>query len=411
MSDLPNILFAWELGANFGHVNKLGQVARALQGRATLTIAARDPSAVRALLPNLNVTLLPAPTVGTRPLHKGEQAGICYPGALRQDGWDRKDKLLPILECWDALLAAYPPAIIVAQAAPAVLLAARGTGIKTALLGSGYDAPPLSAPMPCYVQDDAKAAALAQDQEAKTLDVVNACLAARGQTPVADFRDILRTDCPILVADAATDHFGPRDHYEPDHPPYIGQILSVDTGAELTWRDRGVPKVLAYFRPNTPQFAAAVKGLGQLAPDLDLILAVPGIDPGLKSQFEARSAVVVDGPVRLDRLLPDCDLGVSHGTNGIGSAFIAFGVPQLGIPTHREQLLFAQAVARSGLGLGLAGKFGAEQVIEAVQKALAAGGMAQKAKAVAQSLKDDGLDRPAERAAEMLLETISRTAP
>ena len=407
MSKLPHVLFAWELGANFGHVNKLGQVARALEGRAKLTVVARDPAAVRALLPDLDVTLLPAPTVPTRPLHKGEQPGICYPGALRQDGWDRSEKLLPLLECWDALLAAYPPDVLVAQAAPAALLAARGTKVKTALLGSGYDAPPLCAPMPSYAPDDQKAAALAQDQEAKTLEVVNACLLARGQEPVANFCDILRTDCPILVADPATDHFAPRARYEPDHPPYLGQILSVDTGTETAWRNRGVPKVLAYLRPNTQQFAAAIKGLGQLAPDLDLILAVPGIDPSLKSQLEARSAVVIDGPVRLDRLLPECDLGVSYGTNGIGSAFIAFGVPQLGIPTHREQLLFTQAVARSGLGLGLAGKFGAEQVIEAVQKALAAGGLAEKAKTVAQSLKDDGLDRPAERAAEMLLETIA----
>lgn len=411
MSALPHVLFAWELGANFGHVNKLGQVARALEGRAKLTVAARDPAAVRALLPDLEITLLPAPMVATRPLHKGEQAGICYPGALRQDGWDRSDKLLPLLECWDALLAAYPPDVIVAQAAPASLLAARGTSAKTALLGSGYDAPPLCAPMPCYVPDDDKAAALAQDQEAKTLEVVNACLTARGQTPVAHFCDILRTDCPILVANPATDHFAPRARYQKDHPPYIGQILSVDTGTELAWRNRGVPKVLAYLRPNTPQFAAAAKGLGQLAPNLDLILAVPGIDPNLKSQLEARSAVVVDGPVRLDRLLPDCDLGVSHGTNGIGSAFIAFGVPQLGIPTHREQLLFSQAVARAGMGLGLAGKFGPEQVIEAVQKALAAGGLKTKTKAMAQTLKDDGLDRPAEQAADMLLATIGAAEP
>jgi len=406
MSKLPHVLFAWELGANFGHVNKLGQVARALEGRAKLTVVARDPAAVRALLPDLDITLLPAPIVPTRPLHKGEQPGICYPGALRQDGWDQPEKLLPLLECWDALFAAYPPDVLVAQAAPAALLAARGTNMKTSILGSGYDAPPLSAPMPCFAPDDDKAAALAQDQEAKTLDVVNACLTARGQTPVENFCDILRTDCPILVADPATDHFAPRDRFEPDHPPYLGQILSVETGQETAWRNRGVPKVLAYLRPNTQQFAAAIKGLGQLAPDLDLILAVPGIDPALKQQLEARSAVVVDGPVRLDRLLPECDLGISHGTNGIGAAFISFGVPQLGIPTHREQLLFAQAVARSGLGLGLAGKFGGEQVIEAVQKALAAKGLAEKAKAKAKSLKADGLDRPAERAAEMLLDTV-----
>ncbi len=398
----PHILFAWEMGANYGHANKVTQVAEALAGKAKLTIAARDPVAIRSLSPDLPATLLPAP-YNSRSPHKGEAFGQSFPGLLQTEGWDDANKLGPLVESWRSVYELTKPDILVAQAAPTALLAARDLGFRKAILGSGWDTPARADPMPCFSPEDPGSVRLAHEQEAKVFAIANEVLRTFGSAPLPAFRDLYDVDQTLLVAMAETDHMAPRDAIEPDHPPYLGQLITDQSGQELSWIKQDVPRILAYLRPTNPQYIEIARGLARIGASCDIILAVPGVNPTQAQQLTDKGIRVVDGPVRLDRLLPDCDLGVSHGTNGIGSAFITYGVPQIGIPTHHEQMLFTKAVARAGLGLGIAGDFKADQVVEAIQRALGSKTMKEKTVEVKKSIVARDLHRPAERAAEMLL--------
>lgn len=399
---MSRIFFAWELGANFGHINKVSQVAAELEDEAELFVAARNVTALRALAPDLKAKGLPAPYSPTRGLHKDEPSGQCYPGVLLTEGWDSAAKLTALIEAWRGLFELVAPDLIVAQAAPTALLAARGLGVKTAMLGSGWDAPPRAHPMPAFTPENADAVTIAHAQEETVLGHANEALAAFGAPPLETFKDLLQTDAYPLVAWPETDHFSPREAIEPGHPPYLGQLLSIDAGREVAWRNRGGARVLAYLRPGSGQFAAGVKALAQLGPSADVILASPGIDPKLADKLSARSVLVVDGPVRLDKLLPDCDLGLHFGSNGIGSAFLAHGVPQICLPTQQEQMMFAQSLGRAGLAYGLAGKYDGPQVADAIRKALANEKMTANARAVAERVMGDGQQRAEAAAADQL---------
>lgn len=399
---MTRILFAWEMGANLGHANKITQVARQLQGKMDVTIAARSVIAIRDLDPRLNARLMQAPFMPTRPTRAGEPPGQNYPGALLQEGWDSAKSLIPLMEAWHALFDLVQPDILVAQAAPTALLAARGRGFRKAMLGSGYDAPPRATPMPCFTPDNQDAVILAKAQEADALTQANAALLHYGLPALTAFRDLLDVDRYLLAAYPECDHFPLRAAIEPDHPPYLGQLLSIDSGEEVAWANTGAPRIMAYLRPGTAHCNSGVQGLAALGSGADIILAAPGIAPEQAAQLRARGLQVFDGPVRLDRILPDCDLGMSHGTNGIGAAFIAHGVPQIALPTHREQMLFAQAVATAGLGLGIAGQYGGPQVVEAVRKALNTAKLQARCLAVRDLISANGLDRPARAAADIL---------
>jgi len=122
---LPRILFAWEAGENFGHVSKIAEVARSLTGRAEVLAAVRNPIALRQIAPDLPVTVLPAPAAPPQAPTAGDDAGRSYPDVLRHIGWSSPQTLGPLVEAWRNMFALARPDVLVVQAAPTALLAAR----------------------------------------------------------------------------------------------------------------------------------------------------------------------------------------------------------------------------------------------------------------------------------------------
>ncbi|MEM1159556.1 MAG: nucleotide disphospho-sugar-binding domain-containing protein [Pseudomonadota bacterium] len=384
---LPRILFAWEAGENFGHVSKIAEVARGLTGRAELLAAVRNPIALRQIAPDLPVTILPAPAAPPQVLMSGDDAGRSYPDVLRHAGWAALETLAPLVEAWRNLFALVQPDVLAVQAAPTALLAARGTGLRTAMIGSGFDAPPRAHPMPAFYHWDKDANTPPVTREAGVLEVANRVLAEVDAPTLSRFCDLLQTDAYLLATFAEIDHYGLRTVFEPDHPPYLGQLVTLDQGTEMTWRPQVRHRILAYLRPRTPPFEPAVRALARLDRSHDVILAAPGASNDLAERLQSTSIRLHSGPVRLDRLLPECDLGISHASNGVAAAFVMAGVPQLGLPGHAEQVMIAQTVARQKLGLGLVGQFGPDAVQNALETTLGSTAMRQRAQKTAGRLQ------------------------
>lgn len=366
----PRVLFAWELGANFGHANKIARAAERLQDEADLFVAAREVAAIRQIAPDLKTTLLPAPYARTRRLSRGEQGPVNFAAMLSTEGWHDPVELGAAVESWRSLFDLVRPDVIVFQAAPTALLAARGTGRKTVVLGGGYDNPPLSSPMAPFDGEKPELIEIAKTQEAAVLACANEALAMNDAPKAGAFCDLLASDLSLLMTWAEIDHYENRAKVQPDHPPYLGALLGTGQGVELDWAGCDGARILAYLRPGSPYANAGLQALAAAGPANDIILSAPGIAPPDVKALTARGVQVSDKPVRLDRLLPNCDLGLSHASNGVGAAFLTAGVRQVGLPAQREQAMFARKLARSGLGLGIEGQFGPEVVNQTIRQAL-----------------------------------------
>lgn len=384
---LPRILFAWEAGENFGHVSKIAEVARCLTGRAEVLAAVRNPIALRQIAPDLPVTVLPAPAAPPHAPMAGEDAGRSYPDVLRHIGWSSPETLSPLLEAWRNLFALAQPDVLVAQAAPTALLAAQGLGLRTAMFGSGFDAPPRAHPMPSFYHWDKAANTPPVDREAKVLEVANRVLDNVGAPQLQRFCDLLQTDAYLLATFAEIDHYSPRTAFEPTPPPYLGQLFTLNQGAQMTWRPKARRRILAYLRPRTSPFEAAVKALARLDGTHDIILAAPGASAQLAERLQPTAIRLCSGPVRLDQLLAECDLGISHASNGMAAVFAMAGAPQLCLPTHAEQIMVAYAIARQKLGLGLVGQFGTDAVHDALNTLLGSTAMHLQAQQTAARLQ------------------------
>ncbi len=370
MAERPRLLFAWELGDNFGHAGKIVCVARALADRYDVFIAAKNPGAIRQMAPDLDARLLPAPVVKTRNMQPDEAPGASFPGMLLQDGWDDPATLAPFVEAWWNLFDLVEPDVLIAQAAPTALLAARGLEMRRVILGSGYDNPPCATPMPLLFPEQAGAADTAARQEAMALATANATLEAAGQPAMAHFCDLLKVDLSLLVTWPELDHYEDRDALQPDLPPFIGPLAVREAGTEVGWVGRDGPRIFAYLRPGSPQSVAAFGALLAMAPRADIVIASPGIIDKEADLLRGAGAQVIDGPVRLAPLLERCDLGISHAGNGTATALLLAGVPQLFLPTQMEQTLFARTLGRRGFGLGIGGRYGKAEVAQAIDRVL-----------------------------------------
>lgn len=388
MAARPRLLFAWELGANFGHASKIIEVIRALRGRADVIVAARNVLPLRQLAPDLEMRLIAAPTAPPDPGRESKDIGVNYADDLRHTGWARPRTLQTLMEAWRTLFDLVRPDVLVAQFAPTALLAARTLAPPppTAIFGIGYDMPPRADPTPAFFYWNKDAASAAAAKEAVVVQTANQALATFGTPPLGSFADLHRVDLARLATIAELDGYAPRAQFGDDDPEYLGWIATASAGAEARWRPDAERRLFAYVRPPRASARAAIEAMAALPPDWDVIVAAPGLARADAERFARPHVRLIDGLARLDLLLPACDVGLSHGSHGMAAQFVAAGAPQISLPLHAEQTLTAHALARNRLGLGLLGAFAAKEIGDAIHRVAGLPQLAENNRALARAL-------------------------
>lgn len=399
----PRILFAWELGANFGHASNVAEVVRTLGDRIDPIVVAKDPVSFRKIAPDVQAELLPAPRAQARPAPVREALGRSYPDDLRHVGWADAQELTALTESWSALFRMAKPDIIAMQAAPTAALAAAGGSAKTAQFGYGYDLPPRISPMPpFYFWMDNMAEGL-EAREAAILANANAARKALGLSGFDRFADILDADAYLLGCYPDIDPYNPRSQFEEARPAYYGQLATTNVGQSVDWRADAEHRLFAYVQADKATAKLALEAFAGLGGHWDCIVASPGLPDAFVQQMSRPHLRIINGPVRLDRILKDCHIAVTHGGGGTLGAFLAAGVPQVCLPTHAEQIMAARALANLGLGFGMLGKFGANDIRQMVERVVATPDMRKRTRAAAKRLKQQNLLEPSKRIGAELL--------
>ncbi|TNF37887.1 MAG: hypothetical protein EP329_01965, partial [Deltaproteobacteria bacterium] len=142
MSAAPTVLLAQELGMGLWHARLLAAIARALEERGLRCLfALADPVLARPVL-RPDDLVLPAPVYV--PAGGVVPAGVStrsFADILGACGWVDPAVVGALMKSWDALLALARPAVVVADHAPTLLLAARGR-LPRVSVGLGFTTPP-----------------------------------------------------------------------------------------------------------------------------------------------------------------------------------------------------------------------------------------------------------------------------
>jgi UDP:flavonoid glycosyltransferase YjiC (YdhE family) len=133
---MSTVGFAWELGANYGHLARSLPIAQCLRARGHKTMfAVRDVEVAHALLTPAKIGFIGAPCL-TRPA-ASVTSPVNYSQMLLGAGYAQPTTLSALLCAWIHLWQSIEPDCVVIDHSPTALLAARALDIPAVLLGTG----------------------------------------------------------------------------------------------------------------------------------------------------------------------------------------------------------------------------------------------------------------------------------
>lgn len=344
---MSRIAFCWEFGSNLGHLSRLLPLASELRKRGhEVLVAVRDVRLATELLAPSGVPFVQSPRMGEAPRERRDPVG--YADMLFLQGWGNAAELWGAAQAWGNLLRLFRASAVVVDYSPAALLTARIIGLPCAILGTGFEVPPLQTPLPGFPGAPAFSTTTgAETAETRVLASANEVLRAYGASQLGALRDLFQTDKRWLTTFAELDQYGARAGED-----YIGPIGSLDRAESASWPDGFYSRVLAYLRPETPGLKEIAEVLAS-QPELAVICAVPGL-AAESLKLSARTGFqLFSRPVSFSSLLPQASLFVSYGPAASVTQSLLRGVPQLIAPAHVEAQMTAVRVLAIGAGLVL----------------------------------------------------------
>lgn len=335
---MAKILLGWELGGNYGHVNQLKALSkRLIQDGHSVYLALQRIDAGKKLFGPPEY-LLQAPVwpncLKDVYRHVSEDSAANYGDMLIQFCFDKKWALPSMISGWNAILKHVKPDAIIADSAPALLMAAKNK-IPTIRIGSGYDVPPftMKAFPPLYGKESVENHELAVEK-------VNAALKLCGQARINFLPQCLMSDQDMVAVFKAFDPYyrwRKTRYYTPSVPNPLPSIS-----------DRMGEEIFVYYQSVTKEAVPLWDALAESK--LPVRLHIPDLDKTHIDAFRDLGFKFEEAPVPIEDIIKKSRLLISHGGLGMASTALLCGLPHLILSHDLEKSLNGHAV--SGIGLG-----------------------------------------------------------
>lgn len=338
---MASIFYAWEFGANLGHIGAFLPVGRELRARGhTVHWAVAHPHQAVQLLPRDGFAWLQAPAF---PEQGRDGPPLNYADILLRFGYGHAGDLLGLTVAWRELLRLTGAQIVLADHAPTAILAARTLDIPVMLFGSGFFAPPQINPTPNLRPWTDVPLERLQQTDALALASMNSVLAQFGKPALGAVAELFRVTEDSLLT------FPELDHYAQRGPARYWGILPAAVASPPQWP--GVPgqRVFAYLRPDSAHFEAALQVLH--ASQTAVLIYAPAAPHELLARYAAPHMHFATAPVDLNAAAKEADAAATYASPAATIAFLLAGKPVLMLPGHLEQFLTARRVVEMGAGL------------------------------------------------------------
>ena len=340
-SAMSKLLYAWEFGANLGHIGTFLPVARELRNRGhdVNWVVTHTNQAVK-LLDRDSFAWLQAPTMGET---RREGPPLSYADILLRFGYANGEELLGLVVAWRQLFILLKPSLVLADHSPTAILAARTLDIPVMLFGSGFFAPPQTSPTPnMRPWINVPMERLARI-EAEALASINFVIKRFTKPPLAVLAELFQVDETALLT------FPELDHYAQRGPAAYWGTLPAAVADPPHWTSQERPRVYAYLRASSPHFEAALQALHGL--NRPCLIYCPDMPDLLRQRYSSPWLDFATLPVDLTQVAQQADSAVTYGSPAATVAFLLAGKPVLMIPGHLEQFLFSLRVEGFGAGL------------------------------------------------------------
>lgn len=398
---MSRVLFAWELGANLGHLSRDLPVAQKLRDAGyEVLFAVRDTRVAAEVLSPAGFDFVQAPVaVGRTRL---AQPPANYAELLAAEGWCDRQALLGHLRAWASLIALGAFDAVVADHAPGALIAARIAGRIGIAFGNGFEIPPDTEPMPSIRPWQNYSPERLLASERRVLTDINVSVSALGGEAYARLGQVFGAR-PVLVTLGELDHYGNRDDGR-----YVGSIHGLGGVPEATWPVGEGHRVLVYLRPHHAATTAVMDELVALG--VRAVCVVPGAREEFKARYRSGHVAIVDHPVALGPLLDGATAMIGYASNGAMSEALLQGIPLLMIPSTVEQYLGARQAQAHGIGIVIDGKPDGPRIREGLTSLLTNPRYRNSALAFAARNATAGPQQAADAMAKHVMQSISERA-
>lgn len=338
---MASILYAWEFGANLGHVGAFMPLARALRDAGhEVHWMVTQPAVVGEFLASQDFTWLAAPTL---PEVSRPGPPLTYADILLRFGYGDVRALFGLVGGWREAMRLTGAQLVLADHAPTAVLAARSLGIPVMLFSNGFTVPPRRSPLPSMRPWASVPEQIVRQLDLAALSAVNTVLTRYGCAPLPRLADLFD------VAEEALVSFPELDHYADRGPArYWGSLPNAGAGQPVAWPTGGDKHIYAYLRAESPHHEAVLGAL--LALGQATAIYFPNLPPALAARFAAPHMRFLEHPADIGQMTREADLAVTYASLATTTAFLLAGKPLLLLPGHLEQFLVARRVEEMGAG-------------------------------------------------------------
>ena len=337
---MSRILCVWELGTGYGHLGRLLPVALELRQRGhEVVFALRDLTHAEAFLGRRGFRLLQSPVwMGEG---RGGDSPLNYAELLGNFGFLDEAGLTGMVRAWRELYSLTRPDLLLVDHAPTAMLAARGLGIRSALLGPGFASPPRTSPMPSIRPWLETPEAQLAEREKRVVSTINGVARALGTKPLDTLADLFEAEEDFLCT------FPELDPYSRTGARYWGPVFTAEEGVVPVWPEGSTERIFAYLLPRYRDFDRVMDQL--LALPYRTLVHAPGLSDKQTKKYQTRNVVLSPEPVHIMQASRECDLVICHGGTSTCAAALLAARPLLVLHLQIEQLLMAQGLVDRGL--------------------------------------------------------------
>jgi UDP:flavonoid glycosyltransferase YjiC (YdhE family) len=395
---VARFVFAWELGAGMGHLQRIKPIAQRLlsQGHEVWAIV-KDLRMFGTVFRDLNVQRLQSP-VPMRPANRINPqftfAQILH-NATFGDGRD----LAARVRAWRDAFELIRADVLVCDHSPTALVASRGMEMRRVILGTGFICPGVATPMPLLHGQNVAPLEKIRAHEAWLVEQLNSAIEVIGAPRLSSFADLYsQTDATLLATFAELDPYA-----DERQPEYLG-CWPYAEGMAPEWPRSGGPRAFAYLKP-----FAGLETLVQSMKErqLSAIVVCGGLTPDAVARMQSDCVKIVAQPLDMRRACSECEVAILNATHGSTAAALLAGKPILQLPLFLEQVLTAKRVVK--LGAGLAARLNQpQQIVGALTRLIGDGKYRDAARAFAAKYESFDAQRQIDLIAERLEQLAAR---
>jgi UDP:flavonoid glycosyltransferase YjiC (YdhE family) len=385
---MARVLMVWEMGSGMGHMDRMLITARALRDRGhEVRMALRDLSRAHTRVSADGFMMMQTP-VWLPQMANPPRLGN-YAAVLASAGWLSPVGLAGLVVGWRSLFALNQPDLIICDHAPTAVLASRGSGILTLAMGNSFELPPLGDYFPAMAYWVAGEQALCATYDSALLSSCNEALKILGDPPLGKLTDLFAHTHQALISMPEFNHYA---GYRAD-TPMLGPAYVDNIGVAPVWpvdmAKHERPKIFAYLAPTYSRFEPLMNAIK--ASGLASLIHAKGISAQAAARLGGPNMRFESSAVRMDEVLQQASIVVSHASLGTVCAAALAGKIQLGLPQHTEQEMVSRRLSETGVGLAVSSHLQTTQVVDFVkllQRLINEPSFAISAKALAEKSKE-----------------------